>query len=265
MGTDGRPCAACSHPERAAIDAALLAGDSLRTVAAHVHISASALGNHKRRHLGKLAAHGENLARRGYAAKVEALVDAKAEAAAEADVLAAVNINRELHRMLDRVNKLFDACDEYLTDPERPGQYTLLPRAHEIEVVYGEPVIGPLGRRQLVERKGTLAELLLRLEAEQCAPECGCEGRNGLGIVTWTVKIKHADPRTLVLSTVKRLEGMQQWLTKLVLATRDDAKVGAEAFTEEEAAAMRDEIVAALEEYPEARVKVAERLRKWLH
>lgn len=49
-----RPCSVCTHPNRAAIDAALLQGLqglSLRTVAGRHGLSATALHRHRRRHV----------------------------------------------------------------------------------------------------------------------------------------------------------------------------------------------------------------------
>jgi len=42
-----RTCLACSNPNRTAIDRAIASGKSLRDIAAHVSISASALARHK--------------------------------------------------------------------------------------------------------------------------------------------------------------------------------------------------------------------------
>lgn len=46
-----RPCTACVHPERAVIDAALVEGISLRTVAARHGLSAGALHRHLTQHV----------------------------------------------------------------------------------------------------------------------------------------------------------------------------------------------------------------------
>ena len=46
-----RACSACDHPERAAIDTALLQGLSLRTVAGRYGISSTALYRHRSRHV----------------------------------------------------------------------------------------------------------------------------------------------------------------------------------------------------------------------
>lgn len=46
-----RPCVTCRHPERAAIEAALVRGDSLRTVAAAYGVSRSGLSRHVDAHV----------------------------------------------------------------------------------------------------------------------------------------------------------------------------------------------------------------------
>lgn len=46
-----RPCSACAHPDRAAVDAALVAGVSFRTVAGRYGLSEGALHRHRTRHV----------------------------------------------------------------------------------------------------------------------------------------------------------------------------------------------------------------------
>lgn len=46
-----RVCTICAHPERDAIDAALLGGESFRTIAHRLSVSLDALKRHKRDHL----------------------------------------------------------------------------------------------------------------------------------------------------------------------------------------------------------------------
>jgi hypothetical protein len=45
-----RQCTICNHPQRAAIDQALVAGQALRDIAGHHHLSKSALARHKEYH-----------------------------------------------------------------------------------------------------------------------------------------------------------------------------------------------------------------------
>ncbi len=47
-----RHCTACDHPNRPAIDQALVAGDTFRLIAEHTGVSQSALRRHKTQHLG---------------------------------------------------------------------------------------------------------------------------------------------------------------------------------------------------------------------
>ena len=46
-----RVCTVCSHPERAAIDAALVAGEPNRSIARHFNVSRDAIARHKADHL----------------------------------------------------------------------------------------------------------------------------------------------------------------------------------------------------------------------
>ncbi len=171
-----RTCTVCAHPERAAIDKALVADAPNRRIATKHGVSEAAIRRHKAEHLPA------------------ALVQAhEAEATADAlDVLA------ELRRCLARVNLLFDACDRWLRDPDDPARYDIGPRAHDIMVTYEEP--GPRGTP--IRRKAALSTLLARLD----------EG--GVAAVRW--ETKHADPRELVLKTAGQLQGHLELLAKLV-------------------------------------------------
>ena len=83
----------------------------------------------------------------------------------------------ELESTLRGVNKLFAACDDWLTDPEDPERYDLGPRAEELLVHCWRT--GEDGER--VRAKAPLSELLRRVEggSEQGIEVGGwrCEGR----------------------------------------------------------------------------------------
>lgn len=194
-----RPCTVCTHASRTDIDKALVEGFALRIVAERFGVGRHALHSHKSQHLGRMLAKT--------ARQVEAAVGREA---ATRD-LGAINVYAELHRCFERTNKLFDACDEFLTDPTRPDRYTLNPRAHEVEVVYLEPV----GERQdgteiLATRQAPLDELLVRVR--------------GGGLETQALRWSVTDPRKLVLEAVSRLEKLQQWLAILVERAGDGTK-----------------------------------------
>lgn len=124
-----RQCAVCIHPQREAIDRQLVSGKHpYREIAARWEISTSALQRHKADHL------------------LDDIVAAwqreRAENGAE--------LAGELRGWMDRMTKLYDACDEWLTDPDRPDKYDLNPRSHEVWVHYDAPVDG-LGRSFHIE------------------------------------------------------------------------------------------------------------------
>jgi transposase len=54
----------------------------------------------------------------------------------EEDVSVGKTILERIERVLEKLEKLYAACDEYLRDPENPGKYCLGPRSWELDVVY---------------------------------------------------------------------------------------------------------------------------------
>src|SRR5215208_6441836 len=111
-----RTCTVCQHEDVAGINSALLAGTPLRTIADLNGLSHQSLIRHRDNHLpGSL------------------LKSQEAREIADADRLMA-----ELEATFARVNKLFDACDEWLTDPDDPTRYDIGPRAGELMVTYEE-------------------------------------------------------------------------------------------------------------------------------
>src|SRR4051812_3064907 len=104
----GPRCTVCSHPKRAEIDRALVEGEPDTKVSASFRkLSDDAVRRHREAHLP---------ARLAMAAEVR-----ETTAASETLLL--------LHRCLERVNLLFDACDRWLRDPEDPSRYDVGPRA----------------------------------------------------------------------------------------------------------------------------------------
>jgi len=169
-------CTICTHPERTAIDRALVAGEqSNRRIASQFSVTEGAVRRHKAEHVPR------------------ALV----EAAQEQQHSDAVDVMHELGRALRRVNLVFDACDSWLRDPDDPTRYDIGPRASDITVVYSEP--GTTGKP--IQRKALLSALLARVEDESYQIE------------RW--HFKHADPRELILKTHAQLTSSLELLAKL--------------------------------------------------
>jgi hypothetical protein len=163
-------CKVCNHPERHHIDR-LIAGQKYadRLIAVKFHLSMSSVRRHRIDHLPKYLAHS---------AKARELVDKE-------------KILGEIEDMVHDVRMLFDACHEYLLDPEDPSRYFLGPRAHEIEVVYLERVVTnpEKGKERVFKRRAQLDELLART-----------------GVEVDHSKYSIADPRKLILEAAERLE-----------------------------------------------------------
>ncbi len=172
----GPRCTVCTHEGRAAIDRALIGGESAPKVAAKYRgLTDDAVRRHASSHLP------EHLA-----------------AAAEVrSVVSATQTLEQIDRCLERVNLLFDACDRWLRDPDDPSRYEVGPRAENVKVVYLER--GEDGK--MTRKKATIAELLERVAG--VAPEIRL------------VEIKHSDPRELVLQASKRLEGLSELLARI--------------------------------------------------
>lgn len=223
-------CTICSHPDRSAIERDLVSGVSYRTVARRYGVSPSSLVRHKREHLVALAG---------------AVQDPTARAAT---VSQAEDLLARLADSLDEVTRLFDACKDWLTDPDDPTRYDLSPRAEELTVVYTTP--GPNGRR--LRHKATLA-CLLAVAVERQGDDAEFVRLTG----------RQADPRELILKTARRLEVQVQILASLMdrLQQTAPAEEGLLS-TWEEWCQLRTIMLNALEPFPDAKWAIADALSK---
>ena len=225
----GRLCTVCTHPDREAIDKALVGhSTSIRGIGRQYGLKLDALRRHKAHHLAAAIKHGKELADAAQAGVV-ARVGARVAEQAELEDVRSLDLFQQLRKLFGIVDKLFDACDRFLLDPNNPERYDLNPRSHELEVTYLE-VVGERkdGTQIVVPKKDLLSELLPRFEEKADTTVLG---------VRWKV----TDPRRLVLEAAHRLEGQQRWLAELV----DKAKTerGADLLRSPEWRALRARIV----------------------
>jgi len=208
-----RVCTVCQHPERLAIDRALVSGDPVRLLASRYVplLSKTAVQRHKDEHLPP------------------AMVQAQATRQEEN----ALDVMEELQRCFQRVNLLFDACDRWLRDADDPTRYDVGPRAGDILVTYEQP--GDDGKPQ--RRKESLDRLLARVESASVAVE------------RWNTK--YADPRELVLKTAQQLTGQTQLLAKLLGQLDERPQVNV--LMAPEWVQVRSALLTALAPHPEAR------------
>lgn len=213
-----RSCTICQHPERRAIDRAIVERVSYRTIAKRFACSPTAALRHAGEHLLPEIAEGWQAERERNNAD---LVD-------------------RLRSWMAVTTKLLAACDEWLLDPDDPERYTLEPRSSEI-VIHMEEHMGP--RQRPIRRKMKLSEAIARVE-----------GKPGMGDLVMA-EHRTADPRKLVVSITKTLESNLRLMGELQGKLQT---VGTNNFLQsEDWAALRTRMLAALSSYPEARLALA--------
>ena len=170
----GRQYAVEKHPNRIQIEEDLIKGVSIAEIARKYHIRRQSVSRYRD---SKLAIRLKN---------AHDLADLR-----DADKLwdAIVSIT-------DRARKLYDACDEYLTDPDDPSKYSLDIRASEIRVIYEVP--GSNGRPKT--RRANLQELIDLVERE---------------IPINNIEIKGSDIKKVLLDTAKVLTNQLELLAKI--------------------------------------------------
>ena len=208
------------HPAKQQIIRALVRGDTYRAITEHYGISRAALTRYLNTHLVQRAA--------------------KARAQMELDDGA--NVLEILKVTMARMQKLYDACDEYLTDPWNPERYDLGPRAGDVTVIYR----GPGDDAAVGLRKARLSELLTLLEDE------------GLRVIH--TEWRHADPRELVIKTANAIGRKLELAAKLLGVLVPGEEKAVRVTINQVWIDMRAIIMKATEGYPEVRERIAQGL-----
>lgn len=146
------------HPKRAQIIRALIRGVTYKTVAAKYGVSIASLQRYMSDQLLPRAAQ-------------QALVTSE---------VTGRTVLKQTQDVMERLHKMYDACDAWLRDPGDPAKYAIGPRAEEVGIVYrGKD--GALHRTHL----STLLEEV--------------RGKGGPRAVS--IQMSMADPRRLILDT----------------------------------------------------------------
>ena len=148
---------------------------------------------------------------------------------------------REIQEAVERIHKMYRACDEFLEHPDKPGEYFLGPRAEEMLIAYVEQ--DKEGKRR--KRTMTLQQALEKLEES---------GKSVLNL-----RYKHADPRKLVLDTMSKAREQMEFLAKLA-GQIQDIVVNVNAI--EQWSEIKVAILGALEDVPDARSRIVEALKE---
>lgn len=104
--------------------------------------------------------------------------------------------------------KVIDACDEWLTDPDRPERYTMDPRAEDLKVVYTVTEEDESGKPRKVRKHADLSYLLDELYRY---------GR----IEPQTVSYKATDPRKLILDALSLAQSNIESIAKIMGYVQD--------------------------------------------
>jgi predicted transcriptional regulator len=110
----GRKLSVETHQDRHKIETRIIEGDSLRDIAGQFGVSKSALQRYVTTRFVELAA----------------------KAIEERDLDHGDRILERVERVLVKTEKLVDAADEWLTDPNDPTKYDLSPRSDEVTVIH---------------------------------------------------------------------------------------------------------------------------------
>lgn len=175
-----RPCAVERHPKCKQIAKELAEGKEISTLSKKYKINEQGLRFYRdNRMAGKMV-----------------------RAAQQRDITDAAQLFQIVLKAVQRMEKLSDACDEYLTDPKRPDSYFMGPQAAEIDVIWFEEVETARGV-QMIKHRDSLQSLLANLDKH--------------GIHPMALKSSITDPRVLL---VKSSETLTKQMETLVNAWR---------------------------------------------
>jgi hypothetical protein len=190
---------------------------SNRVIACQNNLSYEAVRRHKNDHLPDLLAEAFKAHREAKAGEIRA----------------------EVSKIVNRVKKLLDACDDYLADPDDPAKYYIGPRAEDVTVTYTEPACED---EKPQRRKAPLTALIARIEHA-----------TGVDVLSW--ESKHSDPRDVLVKAATAGRGLFELLARVEGKLNEQPVVNV--IVSPEWAALRAELMHALAPFPDARAAVA--------
>jgi hypothetical protein len=171
-------CATCNHAESTEINRLIAAGTTYKVISQQYGMDQASVSRHVKACIPRL------------------LVSTRVAR----DIGGGIVVERQLEKTFAHINKLVDACDEWLLDPDGTGKYTLEPRSREINVVYDD-YNDRDDKGKPKRKKANLQELIGRLG------EAGYE--------VDLLQSKSADPRELVLQSAAEIRAHLDFYAKL--------------------------------------------------
>ena len=206
------------HPDKDKIIKALIKGISYQEISRQFGISKAALGQYLNDKL------------------IKSVATAKAQEVQRDGKLA----DSEIQRIMSKVEKLFNACDKWLRDPENEDEYTVDLRSSEINVVYTRYVDD-----KPVQDRDDL----------QCIIDQYFKKDNDLKII----HTKMADIRQLIINTANSLAKLLELKAKIQGAIPD---IKIDITISEAWLVVKQSIIDATKEYPEVRERILNGIRK---
>ena len=133
-----------------------------------------------------------------------------AKALAKGDYDGAALLSR-VEDTIVNVQKMYDACNDWLTDPTDHSRYNLEDRANELQVIYYEYFTDDKGNERTVKKKDNLQKLIDEVMGKR---------REAI-----EVNSKRTDPRQLILMTAQTLNKQLETLSKIAGVVKEVTNV----------------------------------------
>ncbi len=152
-----------------------------------------------------------------------------------------------VERIAGRCEKMSDALDLWLTDPDNPERYTMDPRTDELKCIC--TLQGTDSNGKPISRTATipLNELMSQLEFTEY---------RGLSVIPEHLVWKNTDPRKLMLDTARALKELLELLAKITGELKESVDVHVDVRTQ--LSSIVQVINAELEDEPEKKQRIVE-------
>lgn len=152
-----------------------------------------------------------------------------------------------VERIAGRCEKMSDALDLWLTDPDNPERYTMDPRTDELKCIC--TLQGTDSKGKPISRTATipLNELMSQLEFTEY---------RGLSVIPEHLVWKNTDPRKLMLDTARALKDLLELLAKITGELKESVDVHVDVRTQ--LSSIVQVINAELEDEPEKKQRIVE-------
>ena len=149
-------------------------------------------------------------------------------------------VNSDIQSVMLNIKKLYDACNEWLTDPENKERYTVEPRASEINIIYTKYI-----KDRPVTARGNLQDVIKQFFKK--------------GEQVQLVYTKMADIRKIIVDTAAVLTKQLELMAKIKGAIPD---VKIDITISEDWLVIKQSIIDATKAHPEVREKILNGIRK---